>query len=633
MTNIPFLRLNRLRVMRRGRAAYDQKFHDGVNIIRGQNGSGKSTIADFIFYVLGGDCEDWKSAASQCEEIQAEISTPNGPLTLKRNVHSKHSPIATFFGPMEDAENHALDGWEQFPIKRTASNASFSQVMFKSIGLPEARSEGASNITMHQILRLCYSDQRTPASRLFRFEQFDTQVIREAVGDLICGLDDFEIYEIGLKLRVLSKEVDGLLNKLNGLLKSLPPEKSYHSVDSIRSMLSDMGAERLGLLKEVSDVDQLVRNDSIKEHVKQRQQAQEKVTKEAERVALLEAKISVAQFEVRELEEFQNYLEDLSSRLEITEKAANAIGTVSFSHCPACGEQLKKDTPSGHCSVCQAPADIEKEKSQYNRIRIDMELQLRESRQLLTSKQATLGDDKQILRETKQTHEKALANYSLTYAGANGPREAFLAKRLQRIGHLEAALEYLAKSLSLAEDIDTIRLELSDKQVTLHETNAREKALQTRANFRRRIALDEVSKIGIQILKADLKRQPEFKNPAVLELNFRNDSVALDGKVNFAESSNVFLKNTAIFSLFLAAGIDKAFFHPRFLLLDNIEDKGMEVVRSQLFQRLIVENATELEVPYQVIFTTSMMNPELELQEYVIGPAYTEDNRTLNLGS
>ncbi|WP_431197845.1 AAA family ATPase [Roseibium album] len=45
----PYLRLNRLRILRRGQTAYDQNFHEGVNIIRGDNGSGKSTIADFIF--------------------------------------------------------------------------------------------------------------------------------------------------------------------------------------------------------------------------------------------------------------------------------------------------------------------------------------------------------------------------------------------------------------------------------------------------------------------------------------------------------------------------------------------------------------------------------------------------------
>lgn len=49
-----FLRINRLRVMRGGEAAYDQLFHDGVNIIRGKNGSGKSTISDFIFFCFRG---------------------------------------------------------------------------------------------------------------------------------------------------------------------------------------------------------------------------------------------------------------------------------------------------------------------------------------------------------------------------------------------------------------------------------------------------------------------------------------------------------------------------------------------------------------------------------------------------
>ena len=81
--------------------------------------------------------------------------------------------------------------------------------------------------------------------------------------------------------------------------------------------------------------------------------------------------------------------------------------------------------------------------------------------------------------------------------------------------------------------------------------------------------------------------------------------------------------------MFLAAGMDARFFHSRFVLIDNVEDKGMEVERSHLFQRIIVERATELEEQYQVIFTTSMMNPELELDEYVIGPAYTSDRKSL----
>jgi len=88
-----FLRLNRLRVIRRGKVAYDQTFHVGVNIIRGQNGSGKSTIADFIFFVLGGEFGDWKDAARQCDEVQAEVVTPNGALAIRRSIETAQESI------------------------------------------------------------------------------------------------------------------------------------------------------------------------------------------------------------------------------------------------------------------------------------------------------------------------------------------------------------------------------------------------------------------------------------------------------------------------------------------------------------------------------------------------------------
>lgn len=47
--------LQRLRIVTlENKIAYDEQFHKGVNIIRGQNSSGKSTIIRFIFFALGG---------------------------------------------------------------------------------------------------------------------------------------------------------------------------------------------------------------------------------------------------------------------------------------------------------------------------------------------------------------------------------------------------------------------------------------------------------------------------------------------------------------------------------------------------------------------------------------------------
>jgi hypothetical protein len=170
--------------------------------------------------------------------------------------------------------------------------------------------------------------------------------------------------------------------------------------------------------------------------------------------------------------------------------------------------------------------------------------------------------------------------------------------------------------METAEQIERLSKEKSDLQQTIQKLRDRKEALSLQAQKRRSVALPKVSDIASLLLRNDLDRQPEFKNAQSVDLRFAEDAILVDGKLNFADSSNVFLKNAAILGLYLAAGQDKGFFHPRFVL-DNIEDKGMEPQRSHLFQRLIVEHATEIETRHQVIFTTSMMNPQLELDDYV----------------
>ena len=51
--------------------------------------------------------------------------------------------------------------------------------------------------------------------------------------------------------------------------------------------------------------------------------------------------------------------------------------------------------------------------------------------------------------------------------------------------------------------------------------------------------------------------------------------------------------------------------------------------RSQNFQRLIVALSKEFEVSHQIIFTTSMIDPELDKTDLCVGPAYGPDNKTL----
>ncbi|WP_196232124.1 ATP-binding protein [Rhizobium etli] len=171
--------------------AYDEWFHRGVNIIRGENGSGKSTIADFIFYGLGGEFDRWKDAAQNCSAVRIEVETEQSVLTVQRAVGGKQEPILVYYGSLEASLDKGIDEWQRVPIRRPASglDLSFTQIMFRAAGIPEAPNAANSNITMHQLLRLLYADQQTPPGKLFRFESFDTREIRETVGQLVIGVN------------------------------------------------------------------------------------------------------------------------------------------------------------------------------------------------------------------------------------------------------------------------------------------------------------------------------------------------------------------------------------------------------------------------------------------------------------
>jgi len=626
-----FLRLNHLRVMRRGKVAYDQAFHAGVNIIRGQNSSGKSTIADFIFFILGGEFSDWKDAASQCDEVQAEVETPRGKLTLSRQIASALEPILVYFGSIAEAMESSLEGWERFAIRRQSGRESYSQVMFRSLLIPEAQSEGAANITMHQLLRLCYADQRTPATRLFRFETFDTQNIREAVGDLICGFSSYEIYEVSLQLRERQNELNDIETRLRGLQRALPSEQALNTPELIHSAIRDLKTERTDLQSQVDNVDQLVNVGDVKDYLAERRDVQVALTKQRNDLKSQELAEKSLEFEIREIEGFSGFLSELTEKLQFAESTFDTIGSIEFTHCPACGEALSPDTRENHCVVCKTPIDPEKERSRYNQIRLDLEIQTRESAQLTRQKEMELDASRSALRQLRRQHEKYLSQFDLKFGGGNGPREAFLATRINRLGHIDAEIDFLLQSLGIAEEIANLTSQKTALADECEKLKGRNEALRSQAGKRRTVALSKISDLGAEILRSDF-RQPEFMDASSVSINFLNDSISVGELVNFAESSNVFLKNTAILALFLTAGRDPQFHHPRFVLFDNIEDKGMEPARSHLFQQIIVDRATELEFPYQVIFTTSMMNPELELDDYTIGLEYTSDNRSLDLG-
>src|SRR5882672_3512881 len=115
----PTIIVKRLVVERDTTPVYDEQFHAGVNIIRGDNSSGKSTVLNFLFYGLGGDLTDWSTVARLCSRVVVEVSLNGNRATLSREVSDSSSlqPMNIFGGSYADSTKAPQSEWTKYPYR------------------------------------------------------------------------------------------------------------------------------------------------------------------------------------------------------------------------------------------------------------------------------------------------------------------------------------------------------------------------------------------------------------------------------------------------------------------------------------------------------------------------------------
>ncbi|WP_182283339.1 AAA family ATPase [Comamonas testosteroni] len=249
----PTLSLRRLTVLKDNRVVFDTSFHSGVNIVRGHNSSGKTTILDFIAYALGAENIPWKQEALLCDWVIAEVLLNGRAVTLRRSVENKPLiPMYIFWDSYENALSAPTDSWEFYGFRRGASRLSFTQALLLALGLSEAQGDGASNLTMHQLLRVLYADQPSLHSPIFRTDSFDSALNRETIGAYLTGVYDDNLYTAQLNKRETEKEISSLDSELKSIFKVLARSEQNANVESIGSEISHLERMKQEILTELS---------------------------------------------------------------------------------------------------------------------------------------------------------------------------------------------------------------------------------------------------------------------------------------------------------------------------------------------------------------------------------------------
>lgn len=633
----PALQLRHLSIHADGKTAYSETFSNGVNIIHGDNGSGKSTIADFIFFALGGELRSWKTHAGHCDFVVAEVQLGQSTLTLKREVSEiAGRPMHIYFGPYDEAMAAGPAAWNILPYKRPSSGLSFSQVLFRSMGIPEAVSTGDSNITMHQILRLLYGDQMTPIQRIFRQENFDTWQMRQAVGYFVCGVGGHELHELQLQLRSESAKHEQASQELRSLMVVAGSYGDKILIEQLESVIEKLANDRLEALAKLDD---LLNRDDSAEVAAMATAATKTRMRELQRakgeVADLEDRTAILEYEIQDSARFMEYLEQSLSEFDDAAATFFSLGHLRFEFCPSCFTPVTAQHTSGpgHCQLCGSEISVATGGERKLAAKLDLEMQLKESRALAASRVKDLESLKGALRSAQVRLRMASQAAESLRHHTGTKRDTAVAELSRKLGYLESELALLERRVELSKEIARLSTTKEALNAEISRLKTRIAATEAAQDKRKRSAFTTVADAVIRMLKQDLQSQSDFFPVESMSFSFAEDWIAVNGDKNVSRSASgmVILKNSFLVGLYLAALQDQAFLLPRFMLLDNIEDKGMVRDRSWNFQRVTVQEASKFTAPHQLIFTTSMLAPELEKSGLVIGRKFTRDEPSLKL--
>jgi hypothetical protein len=628
----PTLIVTRVVVERNDRCVYDEAFHEGVNVIRGENSSGKSTVLNFIYYGLGGDLADWSAVARLCTGVIVEVRINGNLVTLRREISTSASqPMEIFGGDYSAAQKASHSEWIKYPYRSSTNRESFSLALFRLMGIPEVSSDLSGHVTMHQVLRLLYADQLSPVEQIFRHEAFDRADLRDTVGRLLCGAYDSAVYDNEQRIRELGKEFDTINGQLKSLFSVLGRADEGFTLDWIDAHRSVLLQELRQVQAGIEEAEQQVYVSKGDDRLTLAQQ--ETAYREVQRIqAELGNAIRDRDSVALTIADSDSFIASLKSKIEALQdssKVAEYIGEVKFQCCPACYSPVEAGGVAHACHLCKTPFDSEQTRSRISALILDTGLQIKQSEQLqVRRRERSVILEANIKRLKAEWNKASVRLAELQNLPSSADRER-LRELHHRSGYIERQVDDLDSKSKLAETIRDLAARKDFLNTEISRLRTANDALRAQQNKRLSIAVTRISDEVIKLLQQDLRRQDIFEDPKSVSFTFGDNKISVDDENYFSASSRAILKSS-FFLGFLAAATKTDFFrHPRFCMIDTLENMGVEAIRSQNFQLQILRVSKESKVEHQIIYATAMIEPQLEDEAYTVGAFSTNSDMSI----
>ena len=337
-------------------------------------------------------------------------------------------------------------------------------------------------------------------------------------------------------------------------------------------------------------------------------------------------------FEIEDSTLFISSLTERKNALTESEVTRESLGDLRFEFCPACLTRIDVSVSKNDsvCHLCKIEKSNKKDATGFLRMQFEVNYQIRESEQLLVSRQAELRDlDRQIAEF--DTNRKLLQERYNSFVETSDPITAELKDALTRVGQYEKTLENLREKQRIIQIIDDLSQEKSKIARNISSLSDQIERKEKNREMRWQSLQKKIADLTIEILRDDIPSEETFANATDFEFDFAKNRLVVDGKSKFSASSVCYLKTAFLFALFLVSLEDSLVLFPRFSLMDNIEDKGSTPERVQNMHNIIIKNLENINQDHQLIFTTSVLSQELNNSDYCVGPEYSYNLKTLDI--
>lgn len=632
----PTLNIKTLRAFKNSVEVLFMEFHNGLNVIHGSNGSGKTSVIQLLAYVLGATVYNWKEEAGSCDYVIAEIYANESTITIGREIKESSASMNFFFGDYAESLKNGKEGWFNYPYSISPSRESFSQKLFEILNIPEAKSDGINNLTMHQILRLIYNNQSSPATSIFNDEPFDSAIKREFVSNYLLGLYDDNLYSNKLELIKKDKELTKTISELKGLYLLVDGSDTDFSYSNTEEHIEQLQL-RIDLLVNAIEEKKTI-NLSINFKGETQATSPNEIVKLKKDLLFLEVSLNQLNYNISDSTSFIEELNQKILAIEDSIKFGKDYKFKDFDACPSCFSLLKPASDERNCFLCGTHNAANSKDMNYARMKNEITIQLKESKDILEKHDKEKEKSILAIKETKKTLRKKINKISVVSNSFNSESDSKLYDAYREVGELEEKINGLSQ-------LSKIYLQINKLKELRNSLQDRVNYLESEIDKKEALLLLKLPKIQekitgymIDILKKDIENiedphdKAEFSNIVSVEFDLASNRIIINNKVSFSESSMYYLNNALHISLLKLSLTDKTVRLPRLLILDGIENGGMEDVRSKGIQRTIKEISDEFEgIRHQIIVTTKGINAEIDNRKYRVGEKFTNSNRSLKM--